>query len=98
MFGLTERLERIERGLTSIFHKMSTLSQQVQDLQAAVANETAVDQSAITLLQKLAQMINDAANSGDLAAVQQLATEISANTNALAAAVQANTPAQTAVS
>ena len=77
---------------------MSNVDQQVQDLQAAVANEITVEQSAITLIQNLATAIKGAASTGDLAAVETLAQEINTNAAALAAAVAANTIAQPAVS
>ncbi len=57
----------------------------------AVARETTVVQSAVTLLNELAQELRDAAN--DPAAVQALADSINSDADALAAAVEANTPA-----
>ncbi len=60
-------------------------------LQAEVEQQTAVVQSAITLINGLAQQLRDAA--GDPAAVQALADQLDASTQALADAVAANTPA-----
>lgn len=56
----------------------------------AVAAETSVDQSAITLLGNLSAMLTAAKN--DPAAIQAIADQITANQTALAAAVVANTP------
>lgn len=71
---------------------MATLA----DLQAAVARDTAVDQSAITLLNGLSAKLQELVNAGaDPAAFQKLADDLAATTDALAAAVTANTPAAT---
>lgn len=59
-------------------------------LQAAVAAETTVNESAVALLGQLAQLIRDAA--GDPAALAALADSIEQNTQSLSDAVTANTP------
>lgn len=59
-------------------------------LEAAVARDRTVNESAITLLADLAQRLRDAAN--DPAAINALADALEANQDALAAAVSANTP------
>lgn len=59
-------------------------------LEAAVARDRTVNESAITLLADLAQRLRDAAN--DPAAINALADALEANQDALAAAVTANTP------
>lgn len=61
------------------------------DLVAAVAEESTVVDSAITLLSTLADKI--AATAGDAAAATALAAEVRAKTQALSDAVVANTPA-----
>jgi cell division septation protein DedD len=76
-------LHRIETRL------MSSLS----DLQAAVAAQTSVTASAVTLIQGLATEISAAAASNDSAALEQLASQLQSSTASLAAAVSANTPA-----
>ena len=65
----------------------------IDDLKAAVEAETSVVQSAVTLLNGLAQQIKDAVQTGNAAAVEEAANQILANTAALSAAVSANTPA-----
>ena len=63
-------------------------------IQAEVSRQTSVVQSAITLIQSLATQIADAA--GDPARVTELADALRASSDALAAAVAANTPSQPA--
>lgn len=60
-------------------------------LQASVASEKTVIDSAVTLLGSLADQIRAAA--GDPGAVTALADQIDSDTQNLAAAVTANTPA-----
>jgi hypothetical protein len=60
-------------------------------LQAAVERDNTVNQSAITLLGNLAQLLRD--NAGDATAINALADSLDAQQQALADAVTANTPA-----
>ena len=62
----------------------------LQDLQAAVQAEDNVIQSAVTLINGIAQRIADAGT--DPAALQALTDDINAQAQSLAAAVAANTP------
>lgn len=61
------------------------------NLATAVAQNTSVDESAIALLNQLADLIRQ--NQDDPAALQALADSINSESSNLAAAVQANTPA-----
>ena len=63
----------------------------LQDLQASVTAENTVIDSAITLLQGLAQQVKDL--KPNQAAIDALAADIGGKTQALADAVVANTPA-----
>lgn len=63
------------------------------DLQAAVAANTSVEASAVTLIQGLAAQIAAAVASNDSAALETLAGQLTASSSALATAVSANTPA-----
>jgi hypothetical protein len=76
--GVIETLEELE---------MADLSR----LQASVDADTTVDQSAITLLTQLSDMLRAAAT--DPAEIAAIADQLDANSTALAAAVTANTPA-----
>lgn len=75
--GIIERLEKIMAA--------------IDDLQAAVAQEDTVIDSAITLIQGIPALI--AAAGTDPAKLQALQADITAKSTALAAAVAANTPA-----
>ena len=61
------------------------------DLQAAVAAEDTVIDSAITLLNGIAAQLKDAIAANDPAALQAVHDKLTAETNSLAAAVAANT-------
>lgn len=69
----------------------------VQRVSDAVAAETTIDQSVLTLVSTMAQEIKDlAANQNDPAVAQQLnafADSMATNASQLSAAVTANTPA-----
>lgn len=68
---------------------MATLA----DIQAAVAAERSVEDSAVALLGHIAQMLKDALAANDPAAIQAVVDQIDANTKSLSDAVAANTPA-----
>jgi hypothetical protein len=70
---------------------MSALS----DLQAQVAKNTDAEQSAVTLIQGLADQLAKAVASDDSAALQQLSGQLSASVAPLAAAIVASTPVST---
>jgi len=65
----------------------------LDDLKAQVAANTALEASAITLIQGLAQQLKDAIAAGDPAALTALANELSASAASLADAITENTPA-----
>lgn len=79
---------------------MSALDDQITALTAEVANNTTVDGSALTLIQSIPTLIQNAVNTAlangatpaQLAALQTLVTSLQANDTGLAAAVTANTP------
>lgn len=77
--------------LTSIIIGEQIMSQEMDQLVAAVTTNTTVDQSVLTFLQGVAQQITDAA--GDRAKSLQLAATVKASTDAVTAALLANTPA-----
>src|SRR5678816_3932455 len=66
------------------------MSQEMDQLVAAVEVNTTVDQSVLTFLQGVAQQITDAA--GDRAKSLALAATVKASTDAVSAALLANTP------
>lgn len=82
-------------ALATLTQEIRRMSAQLEALRAAVAANTTVTGSAIELLNglydKLVELL--AQETIDPAAVQALADELSAQTQALAAAVTENTPA-----
>jgi hypothetical protein len=77
--------------LDLILSKQETMMAAIDDLQAAVAAEDTVIDSAITLIQGIPALI--AAAGVDPAKLAALQTDITTKSSALAAAVAANTPA-----
>jgi ABC-type transporter Mla subunit MlaD len=88
---LEHRLDRLEKVVRELFHQGERIMATLADLQAAVTAEDTVIDSAITLLQGLAAQI--AALQPNQAAIDALAADVTAKTQALADAVTANTPA-----
>ena len=72
--------------------KLSKMSEQLDKLTQEVAENKTVMESAVTLLQGLKQRLDEAGT--DAAKLAELSADLDTNTNALAAAVQANTPAE----
>ena len=89
-------LRQIERKLDLLLERqqinMSTTTNSLANLQAAVAAETAVDQSVLTLLTTLAAEIASASPTGDNPAIDAVVATMQANAASLAAAVTQNTP------
>ena len=76
-----------------IYLKLEKIMSALTDLQTEVAENKTVMGSAVALLEGLKAKLDEAIASGDPAALQALSAELDANTNALANAVSANTPA-----
>ena len=98
MWNLYARLARIEAKLDQLLRSTQQMSANVDSnflaLQAQVAQTTTVEQSAITLIQGLAQQLAAAiaaANNGDSAALPALQQQLANSAQSLAAAVTANT-------
>lgn len=73
--------------------KVNILMATIQDVSAAVAAESTVDDSIVTLLNSIVQQLKDAQASNDPAALDAVVASIQANTKKLSDAVTANTPA-----
>lgn len=84
------RLARVESILTTILERINAMTPELQRLTEEVAENTTVNQSAITLIAGLAQQIRDLKD--DPVAIAALADQLDAQNAALAAAVTANTP------
>lgn len=93
-----DSLTDIRNLLREINERAKKMSAELDDLTEAVAENTTIDQSAITLIEGLAASIAAlAANATDLAqlkaAITAKAADLRASSAALSTAVAANTPA-----
>jgi hypothetical protein len=91
LVSIDKKQDRILAALAKLTRLEIHMATDLTALQAAVAKDTEVDASAITLLGGLAQMLRDAA--ADPAKIAEIAAALDANAQALADAVVANTPA-----
>jgi hypothetical protein len=89
-FRIYKELIRIRKQLTIIENKENEMSAELDALTLEVADTNTIMQSAIVLIQGLAAQLQAIAN--DPAAILQLAADLDAQSDALAAAVAANTP------
>ena len=87
------RLDAIMDRLDLVSSNQENIMAAIDDLQAAVAAEDTVIDSAITLIQGIPALI--AAAGVDPAKLAALQSDITSKSSALAAAVAANTPAAT---
>jgi hypothetical protein len=96
-----EHLKRIERKLDELAFEFTTFRREIMqtlaDLQNDVAAETTEEQSAITLLNgltvQIAALKTTQTDPATAAAIDALASQVTANTASLATAVTTNTPA-----
>lgn len=86
-----KKLDAVLSKLNTLISKTTIIMTDLSELEAAVAKDTAVDQSAITLLNGLKAAL-DAAGT-DPVKLKALSDQLGSNSDALAAAVVANTPA-----
>ena len=89
--ALNQKLDNVLAILNNIQGKEVHMSVELDALTAQVAENTAVEQSAIVLIQGIAAQL--AALKDDPVAIAALAAQLDATSEALAAAVLANTPA-----
>lgn len=89
---ITTGLHNIERALSVLQEQGKKIMANIAALEAAVAEETTVQQSAITLLENLSKMVKDAGT--DPAKLQAVVDQLNSNRSALAAAIVANTPSE----
>jgi uncharacterized membrane protein len=91
------RLARIEGLLTALItqgaNSMATMQEAMDALTAEVTRNTTVDESAIALINGLADQIAALAQEGNVQAILALTAKMKADSDGLAAAVTANTPA-----
>jgi small-conductance mechanosensitive channel len=72
--------------------QMSELTDAIEEMRVEVAEQTTVTQSAITLLNQLVARVEQALADDNPDQARAILAEIRGNTDALAAAVTANTP------
>ena len=83
---------KLDLVLVTLKEFQMSATNSLANLQAAVANETTVTQSVLTLLTTLAAEIAAASPTGDNPAIDAVVTTMQANATALAAALAANPP------
>lgn len=83
----------LAKRLDTIIATQRIIMAALDTLKTEVAETTTVMASAVALLQGLKAKLDEAIASGDPAALAALSAELDTNTNALAAAITANTPA-----
>lgn len=88
-----DKLDLIIAMLTHLIKDSVMTAQSTEALRAAVERNTSVDQSIIMVIQGLAQKVADLGIEKEDPEVQQLADQIMASANSLAAAAVASTPA-----
>src|SRR5258705_11444576 len=75
-----DRLDLITNLLIYVILKENSIMATIQDVSAAVAAESSVDDSIVTLLNGIVQQLKDAQASGDPAALDVIVAGIQANT------------------
>lgn len=88
---LAEAIARVEAALAVVINQGIIMTQQMDDLEVEVSNNTTVEQSAVTLLNGLAATVLSLKN--DPVKLQAFVDSLKASSTDLAAAVAANTPA-----
>lgn len=91
--SVIQLLKQLLAKVDLVITKEGTIMAAIDDLEAKVAAQETVEASAITLLQGLKTELDAALATGDTARLQALSAKIDTDTQALAAAVAANTPA-----
>jgi len=88
---ISRRLGRIEKALTHIIEKVERMALDLGPITQEVTEIGTVVDSAVSLLQSIAQDIRD--NIANQAKLSELATQLDTKATALGEAVAANTPA-----
>jgi hypothetical protein len=92
---LASRLDALLPAINSLLQKVDQMSQDLSQLKAAVAANTSIIGSAITLIQGFSAKLQDAINAGaDPVELQSIVDELNSQDVALSAAILANTPGE----
>lgn len=89
---VTHMLEAQQFLLITFHTEITKMAGELDALTAQVAANTDAEQSAITLLNSLHQLLADAIASGDPAKLTALRDQLATSKDALAAAIVSNTP------
>lgn len=81
-----------KRVLNKLIKRIERIMTKLDDLNAAVERNTAVDDSVLTLLDGIVQQLKDAQSSSDPMAIDNLIAKLDANTQKMTDAVTKNTP------
>lgn len=87
--GVERKLDFLTNLVKKLLEEGKKMAADLEALKAEVARNTEVDESAIVLIQGIAAQLEEL--KGDPAAIQALADRLKASSDALAAAVVANT-------
>lgn len=80
-----------KRLINRLTKKVEKIMATMQELRDSVRRNTEVDESVVTLIQGISQQLKDAQASNDPAAIDEVITQLDANTKRMADAVAANT-------
>lgn len=86
------KLDLLLNLLIQVIRKENYIMATIQDINAAIAAESSVDDSIIALLDGIVQQLKSAQASNDPAALDLVIAGITANTKKIQDAVTANTP------
>jgi len=89
---INNKLDLVLNLLIHVLNKENYIMATIQDVNAAIAAESSVDDSIIVLLNGIVQQLKDAQASNDPAALDTVIAGITANTKKIQDAVTANTP------
>lgn len=85
------RLDALDEKIDLILDRQEIIMATMAELEAAVTRNTDVDESVLTLIAGISQQLKDA--QGDPAQIADIIAKLDANTQKMADAVTANTPA-----
>ena len=85
-------VERIDRLIHVTQVQGHIIMANIQDIKDAVARESEVEASVVTLLHHISQMLKDAIAAGDPQAMSDVVTMLDKNSQSLSDAVLENTP------
>lgn len=95
---IAQTTDLIARQNQHLMQEIATMQQELQDIADAVRANTDATAAAVTFISQLADKMKDAVTNQDGPQIEKLANDLKANSNALAQAITANTPADSSSS